>query len=86
MLSASRMVGKRLAFMEPSLVWISVVGVGKESVVDIRAVTVKRKRTCIGQQRCGTVEQFELALRHPDFELKDFPLEAAPLRSTSLII
>ena len=38
------MVGKRLAFMEPSLVWISVVGVGKENVVDIRAVTVKRKR------------------------------------------
>ena len=47
MFNASMVVGKRFAFMEPSLVWISVVGVGVEVVAEIRAVTVKRKRTCI---------------------------------------
>ena len=65
MFNASMVVGKRFAFMEPSLVWISVVGVGVEVVAEIRAVTVKRKRTCIGMFNASRVVGRRFAFMEP---------------------
>ena len=65
MFNASMVVGKRFAFMEPSLVWISVVGVGVEVVAEIRAVTVKRKRTCIEMFNASRVVGRRFAFMEP---------------------